>query len=143
MSYLVFARKYRPQTFSTVIGQEHVVRSLKNSITRNQVAHAYVFAGTRGVGKTSIARIFARTLNCKNLQNQEACLKCENCEDVTKGNSMAVWEIDGASHNSVDNVRELIETFRVLPPPGYKYKVYIIDEVHMLSTSAFNALLKK
>ena len=142
MSYLVLARKYRPLRFESVLAQDHVVRSLKNAIERNKVAHAYLFTGTRGVGKTSVARIFARALNCSDPQNGEPCLKCNCCIEIQKGSSLGVWEIDGASHNSVDNVRELIETFRLLPPPGYRFKIYIVDEVHMLSTSAFNALLK-
>jgi DNA polymerase-3 subunit gamma/tau len=142
MSYLVLARKYRPQNFDSVTGQEHVTRTLGNAILRNKVAHAYVFAGPRGVGKTSISRIFAKALNCAKGPTNEPCMQCTNCLEITQGNSMAVREIDGASHNSVDNVRELIESFRALPPPGSRYKIYIIDEVHMLSTSAFNALLK-
>jgi DNA polymerase III subunit gamma/tau len=142
MSYLVLARKYRPQKFGSVIAQDHVVRSLKNAILRDKVAHAYLFTGTRGVGKTSVARIFSRALNCEQLEQGEPCQKCSVCLEISKGASLGVWEIDGASHNSVDNVRELIDTFRLLPPPGYRYKIYIIDEVHMLSTAAFNALLK-
>jgi DNA polymerase-3 subunit gamma/tau len=146
MSYLVLARRYRPQTFADIEGQEHVTRTLKNAITRNRVGHAYLFTGLRGVGKTSIARVFAKALNCKeqNLAegHVEPCNLCEPCLSVTKGNSLSVQEIDGASHNSVDNIRELIESFRSVPPPGYRYKVFIIDEVHMLSTAAFNALLK-
>lgn len=142
MSYLVLARKYRPDSFATVTGQEQVTRTLANSIRRQQVAHAYLFAGPRGVGKTSISRIFAKALNCAEGPTPNPCLKCLNCQQITQGSSLAVREIDGASHNSVDNVRELIDSFRSLPPPGYKYKIYIIDEVHMLSISAFNALLK-
>ncbi len=144
MSYLVLARKYRPETFGSVAGQEHVTRTLQNAIKRDRVAHAYVFSGPRGVGKTSIARILAKTLNCQKLDEStfEPCLACSSCEDISKGNSLAVREIDGASHNSVDNVRDLIDSFRALPAPGSKYKIYIIDEVHMLSTAAFNALLK-
>ena len=142
MSYLVLARKYRPQRFGSVIAQDHVVRSLKNAILRDKVAHAYLFTGTRGVGKTSVARIFSRALNCAEVEQGEPCQKCPVCLEIAKGASLGVWEIDGASHNSVDNVRELIDTFRLLPPPGYRYKIYIIDEVHMLSTAAFNALLK-
>ncbi|MBX7143736.1 MAG: DNA polymerase III subunit gamma/tau [Oligoflexia bacterium] len=142
MSYLVLARKYRPDSFSTVEGQEHVTRTLANAIKRNKVAHAYIFSGPRGVGKTSISRIFSKALNCVKGPTAEPCLECSNCREIAAGTSLAVREIDGASHNSVDNVRELIDSFRALPPPGYKYKIYIIDEVHMLSTSAFNALLK-
>ncbi len=142
MSYLVFARKYRPDSFATVSGQEHVTKTLANAITRDCVAHAYVFAGPRGVGKTSIARIFAKALNCEHGPTATPCLECQNCKEISQGTSLAVREIDGASHNSVDNVRELIDSFRSLPAPGTRYKVYIIDEVHMLSLSAFNALLK-
>lgn len=142
MSYLVLARKYRPLTFSDVAGQSHVTRTLAHAIERDKVAHAYLFCGPRGVGKTSIARIFAKALNCAEGPTVHSCGSCTNCREITDGRSLAVLEIDGASHNSVDNVRELIDSFRSAPPPGSKYKVYIIDEVHMLSTSAFNALLK-
>lgn len=142
MSYLVFARKYRPEKFSEVIGQEHITRTLRNSITRDRVGHAYLFSGPRGVGKTSIARIYAKALSCKNINQGEPCCECSNCLDIKNGRSLAVREIDGASHNSVENVRELIESFRTVPPPGSPYNIYIIDEVHMLSTQAFNALLK-
>ncbi|RMG40625.1 MAG: DNA polymerase III subunit gamma/tau [Candidatus Dadabacteria bacterium] len=142
MSYLVLARKYRPTDFSSVVGQEHVTRTLRNSIKRGKIAHAYLFCGPRGVGKTSVARIFARALNCTGGPNPDPPADDPNGLAVAAGTSLAVREIDGASHNSVDNVRELIESFRSLPPPGWHYKIYIIDEVHMLSTSAFNALLK-
>ncbi len=142
MSYLVLARKFRPLSFDTVSGQEHVTRTLANAIKRSKIAHAYLFTGPRGVGKTSIARIFAKALNCKDGPTISPCLKCTNCEEIAKGSSLSVREIDGASHNSVDNVRDLIDSFRSAPPPGSKYKIYIIDEVHMFSISAFNALLK-
>jgi DNA polymerase III subunit gamma/tau len=142
MSYLVFARKYRPGAFDAVAGQEHVTRTLKNAIARRKIAHAYLFSGPRGVGKTSIARIFAKCLNCIEGPTESPCLVCTNCKEIAYGTSLAVREIDGASHNSVDNVRELIDSFRTLPAPGSKYKIYIIDEVHMLSIAAFNALLK-
>jgi DNA polymerase-3 subunit gamma/tau len=142
MSHLVLARKYRPLGFATVSGQEHVTRTLTNSIKRDRISHALLLTGPRGVGKTSIARIFAKCLNCQTGTTATPCLECINCKEIAAGTSTAVREIDGASHNSVDNVRELIEGFRTLPAPGSKYKVYIIDEVHMLSTAAFNALLK-
>ena len=142
MSHLVLARKYRPQSFKEVLGQKHVTQTLLNAIKREKIAHAYLLAGPRGVGKTTIARVFSKALNCLDPQDNEPCLKCDNCQEIDRGVSIAVREIDGASHNSVDNVRDLIETFRTLPPPNYKHKVYIIDEVHMLSVSAFNALLK-
>lgn len=142
MSYLVLARKYRPSAFAGVAGQAHVTKALQNAITRERVGHAYLFSGPRGVGKTSIARIFSKCLNCEKGPTTTPCLSCGNCREITQGTSLAVREIDGASHNSVDNVRDLIESFRTLPPPGSRYKIYIIDEVHMLSTSAFNALLK-
>lgn len=142
MSHLVIARKYRPGSFDAVTGQEHVTRTLGNSISRGKVAHAYLFCGPRGVGKTSISRIFAKALNCAEGPTTAPCLKCANCVEIAQGNNLAVREIDGASNNSVDNVRELIDSFRGLPPPGSRYKIYIIDEVHMLSTAAFNALLK-
>lgn len=142
MSYLVLARKFRPLNFSQVAGQEHVTRTLANSIKRLRIAHAYLFSGPRGVGKTSIARIFAKSLNCEDGPTDQPCLKCSNCLEIAASNNLAVLEIDGASHNSVDNVRELIDTFRSMPAPGSRYKIYIIDEVHMLSGAAFNALLK-
>lgn len=142
MSYLVFARKYRPKTFAEVTGQEHITRSLVNAITRDKIAHAYLFSGPRGVGKTSIARIFAKSLNCIHGPTATPCLECVNCKEIAEGNSLSVIEMDGASNNSVDDVRALIDSFKLPPPPNSKYKVYIIDEVHMLSISAFNALLK-
>ena len=142
MSYLVLARKYRPQNFKEVVGQEHVTKTLINSIKRDQIGHAYIFSGLRGVGKTSIARIFSKSLNCAEGPTESPCLECANCKEIGEGNNLAVREIDGASHNSVENVRELIESFRSLPPPGSRFKIYIIDEVHMLTHAAFNALLK-
>lgn len=142
MSYLVLARKYRPAAFEGVAGQAQVTKALQNAIMRGRVGHAYLFSGPRGVGKTSIARIFSKCLNCETGPTVTPCLSCTNCREIAQGTSIAVREIDGASHNSVDNVRDLIDSFRTLPAPGSRYKVYIIDEVHMLSTSAFNALLK-
>lgn len=142
MSYLVLARKYRPSGFSSVSGQEHVTRTLANAIARNKVVHAYLFTGPRGVGKTSVSRILSKALNCQQPNGAEPCQECSCCKEISTGTSLAVREIDGASHNSVDNVRDLIDSFKALPPTGYKFKVYIIDEVHMLSISAFNALLK-
>ncbi len=142
MSYLVLARKYRPSVFSSVSGQDHVTRTLANALQREKVVHAYLFTGPRGVGKTSVARILSKAINCQAPKNAEPCLECQTCKEIGAGTSLAVREIDGASHNSVENVRELMDSFKSLPPTGYKRKVYIIDEVHMLSISAFNALLK-
>lgn len=142
MSYLVLARKYRPGTFESVEGQDVVTRTLKHAIDRDRVGHALLFCGPRGVGKTSVARVFSKALNCLNRKNGEPCNTCAHCTEIQLGKSFAVQEIDGASHNGVDTIRELIDHFRTPPPPGFPYKIYIIDEVHMLSTAAFNALLK-
>lgn len=142
MSYLVLARKYRPSLFGSVSGQEHVTRTLANALKRDKVVHAYLFTGPRGVGKTSVARILSKAINCQSPKDSEPCLECQTCKEIGAGTSLAVREIDGASHNSVENVRELMDSFKSLPPSGYERKVYIIDEVHMLSISAFNALLK-
>jgi DNA polymerase-3 subunit gamma/tau len=142
MSYQVLARKWRPRTYEQVIGQDHITKTLKNSILKNKVAHAYLFTGTRGVGKTTVARIFAKSLMCQNKQDGfNPCLECESCKAIDQSSSIDYIEIDGASNNSVDNIRELIENVQYLPTSG-KYKVYVIDEVHMLTVSAFNALLK-
>ena len=142
MSYQVLARKWRPKKFQEVIGQSHVTRALQNAIINKKIGHAYMLVGTRGVGKTSIARIFAKAIRCENLTaDANACGDCRACLDFDTETSMNVIEIDGASNNSVDNIRELIGNVHYLPTSG-KYKVYIIDEVHMLSTNAFNALLK-
>ena len=119
-----------------------MTRTLANAIKRDKVVHAYLFTGPRGVGKTSVARILSKAINCQKSGATEPCLECQSCKEIGAGTSLAVREIDGASHNSVDNVRELMDSFKSLPPPGYRFKVYIIDEVHMLSVSAFNALLK-
>ena len=134
-------RVYRPKNFSDVVGQEHIVRTLKNQIENNNVGHAYLFCGTRGTGKTSTAKIFSRAVNCTNLHNDEPCNECENCREILEDKTMDVVEIDAASNNSVDDIRELRENVKYSPAKS-KYKVYIIDEVHMLSQGAFNALLK-
>ena len=141
MSYLVLARKYRPQKFSELTGQEHVSRTLQNAIDSGRVAHAFLFTGARGVGKTSSARILAKTLNCEQGPTTEPCNVCPACEEITAGTSVDVFEIDGASNTGVDDIRELRDNVKY-PPSRSRYKIFIIDEVHMLSTSAFNALLK-
>lgn len=140
--YIVSARKYRPQTFDTVIGQKALTTTLKNAIQNKHLAHAYLFCGPRGVGKTTCARIFAKTINCFNpTENGEACNECESCKAFNEGVSFNIHELDAASNNSVDDIRALVEKVRIPPAVG-KYSVYIIDEVHMLSTAAFNAFLK-
>ncbi len=141
MSYTVFALKWRPQYFDEVVGQDHVTTTLKNAIRMNRVAHAYLFSGPRGVGKTSVARIFAKSLNCMSPQEGNPCSQCENCLDIAHGRSLDVIEIDGASNRRIDDVRELSENVRFAPSRS-SYKIYIIDEVHMLTKEAFNALLK-
>jgi DNA polymerase-3 subunit gamma/tau len=141
VSYEVFARKYRPQTFDDLVGQVHVSRTLKNAVAQNRLAHAYLFVGPRGVGKTSTARILAKSLNCVKGPTVTPCGECDNCREIAGGNSLDVIEIDGASNNSVEDVRQLRENVRYAPAKG-RYKIYLIDEVHMLSPAAFNALLK-
>lgn len=140
--YQVLARKWRPKTFKDVIGQDHISGALANAVKLNKVAHAYLLTGTRGVGKTSIARIFAKAIRCENLDTDaNPCLKCSACIEIDNSNAINYIEIDGASNNGVDNIREIVENVQYLPTFGSK-KVYVIDEVHMLSTGAFNALLK-
>ncbi|OUR92990.1 DNA polymerase III, subunit gamma and tau [Halobacteriovorax marinus] len=142
MSYQVLARKWRPKRFQDVIGQSHITKSLQNALSRDKLGHAYILTGTRGIGKTSVARIFAKAIRCEqNLEDSNSCGTCASCVDFDSTSSMNVVEIDGASNNSVDDIRDLIGNIQYLPTSG-KYKIYIIDEVHMLSTSAFNALLK-
>lgn len=141
-NFVVSARKYRPATFQTVVGQQHITGTLKNAIKNNQLAQAFLFCGPRGVGKTTCARILAKTINCQNLMaDTEACGKCNSCISFQNGNSFNFHELDAASNNSVEDIRNLIEQVRI-PPQAGKYKVYIIDEVHMLSQQAFNAFLK-
>ena len=140
--FVVSARKYRPQNFSTVVGQAHITTTLKNAIKNNQLAHAFLFCGPRGVGKTTCARILAKTINCENQSKDgEACNTCNSCISFDAGTSLNIHELDAASNNSVDDIRSLVEQVRFAPQAG-KYKVYIVDEVHMLSSSAFNAFLK-
>ena len=141
MSYIVTARKWRPQLFSDVVSQQHVTDTLKNAIKNNRVGHAYLFSGPRGVGKTTVARIFAKALNCLEGPSDEPCNVCDNCTSIQSGTSMDVQEIDGASHNSVDDVRDLISNISY-HTTQCRYKMYVVDEVHMLSVQAFNALLK-
>lgn len=140
--FIVSARKYRPGSFETLLGQENIAKTLKNSILRDQLAHAYLFCGPRGVGKTSAARIFAKTINCQNPgPDMEPCGECESCRSFAENRSYSIHELDAASNNSVDDIRQLTDTVRIPPQVG-RYSVYIIDEVHMLSTAAFNAFLK-
>ncbi len=139
--FIVSARKYRPATFRSVVGQQHVTSTLRNAIERGQLAHAYLFCGPRGVGKTTCARIFAKAINCLSPDGAEACNECESCRSFNEGRSLNIHELDAASNNSVEDIRSLIEQVRILPQSG-RYSVFIIDEVHMLSAAAFNAFLK-
>ncbi len=141
MGYQVLARKWRPRSFQELTGQEHVSTTIENAIKANRIAHAYLFSGVRGVGKTTVARILAKSLNCSDGPTAAPCMTCDSCREITDGFSVDVIEIDGASHTGVDSIRELQENAQYAPMRG-RYKIYIIDEVHMLSTSAFNALLK-
>lgn len=141
MSYLVLARKYRPMTFDELVGQEHVAKTLKNAIEMNRLANAYLFSGPRGIGKTTVARILAKAINCDQGPTPTPCNQCTYCTEIIDGRSLEVQEIDGASNRGIDEIRNLRDGLRYAPAPG-KYKIYIIDEVHMLTTEAFNALLK-
>ncbi|HPC35961.1 MAG TPA: DNA polymerase III subunit gamma/tau [Candidatus Marinimicrobia bacterium] len=141
MNYQVVSRKYRPQNFNEIIGQEHICTTLQNALKSGRIAHAYLFTGSRGIGKTSTARILAKTLNCLNPQEFNPCNVCQNCIEITSSRSMDVIEIDGASNRGIDQVRELRENVKY-PPSNSKYRIFIIDEVHMLTREAFNALLK-
>ncbi len=140
-NFVVSARKYRPATFASVVGQKHITSTLKNAIERGQLAHAYLFCGPRGVGKTTCARIFAKAINCQSPNGAEACNACESCRSFNENRSLNIHELDAASNNSVDDIRALIEQVRIIPQSG-RYSVFINDEVHMLSTAAFNAFLK-
>ena len=141
MSYTALYRKFRPQDFEDVKGQDHIVTALKNQVKANRLGHAYLFTGTRGTGKTTVAKILAKAVNCEHPVDGSPCNECETCKRIAEGSSMNVFEIDAASNNSVSNIRDIVEEVAYSPTEG-KYKVYIIDEVHMLSASAFAALLK-
>ena len=141
MSYTAMYRKFRPSRFEDVKGQDHIVTTLKNQIKSDRIGHAYLFCGTRGTGKTSVAKLFAKAINCENPNGEDPCLECASCKAIQSGASMNVYEIDAASNNGVDNIRQIVEEVQYPPTEG-RFKVYIIDEVHMLSIGAFNALLK-
>ena len=141
MSYQVLSRKWRPQSFGDVVGQGHVTQTIQNAIKLERIGHGYIFTGPRGVGKTTVARVLAKVLNCKNSQDNNPCNACSHCEEITDGRNMDVLELDGASNRGIDEIRELRESVKY-PPNSGKYRVYIIDEVHMLTKEAFNALLK-
>src|SRR5579859_4657273 len=143
MSYQVLARKYRPQRFADVIGQEHVTRTLANALSQRRIAHGYIFSGHRGIGKTTIARILAMALNCSSADGPvtEPCGKCESCTDIRAGNAVDVIEIDAATNRGIDEIRELREAARYRPSRD-RYKIYILDEAHQITDAAFNALLK-
>ena len=141
MSYTALYRKFRPDQFEEVKGQDHIVTTLRNQIMADRIGHAYLFTGTRGTGKTTIAKLFAKSVNCENPVNGSPCGHCRSCQTISAGASVNVIEIDAASNNGVDNIREIIDEVSYSPVEG-KFKVYIIDEVHMLSIGAFNALLK-
>ena len=141
MAYQVLARKWRPQKFADVVGQEHISRTLRNAIVQNRIGHAYLFVGSRGIGKKTSARIFAKALNCEHPQDGEPCCECQSCREIAEGNSLDVIEIDGASHNKVEDIRDIRDNCQFAPVHG-RFKIYIIDEVHMLTNQAWNALLK-
>ena len=141
MAYTALYREWRPRTFNDVVGQEHITTTLKNQILNNRIAHAYLFCGTRGTGKTSTAKVFAKALNCLNLKDGEPCNECEMCKKINEGLAIDVTELDAASNNGVDKIRDIIDDVKY-PPQEAKYKVYIMDEVHMLSAGAVNAFLK-
>ena len=141
MSYLVLARKWRPRTFDQLVGQDHVRRALTNALDSGRIHHAFLFTGTRGVGKTTIARIFAKSLNCEKGVSSTPCGECSACTDIDAGRFVDLLEVDAASRTKVDDTRELLDNVQYSPARG-RYKVYLIDEVHMLSTHSFNALLK-
>jgi len=141
MSYIVLARKYRPQIFDEVVGQEHISELIKKAIKANRIAHAYLFCGPRGIGKTSCARILAKSLNCEKGTSIKPCNQCSPCREITNSSSFDVIEIDGASNRGIDEIRALRESVKFAPSYG-RYKIYIVDEVHMLTNEAFNALLK-